>query len=406
MNILYLRTRYAFGLKAGGSVTHTSGVINALAENHHVDVVTNDFLPEVKIPLENISPIRYKLLPTAINEIFYNFKLIRRLRKKKYYDAVYHRLSANSFCGAYLANKWGTPFVLEYNASEAWGLKHWNKQKSWFSLSGFVQNLYKRLFEIPIATHIENYNIKKASSIIVVSDELKRLLKNQGVSDDKIIVYPNGVDINKYRPEIDGSDIRMKYNIPQNSIVFGFIGSFGQWHGIEVFAKAIDAFLKKDSKTKSCFFLIGDGIKMPTVKEILANHLKDGSVILPGMIPQEESPKYLAACDVLVSPHIPNEDGTPFFGSPTKLFEYLAMGKVIIASKLDQIGEILAHEENSILTEPGNVEQLKHTISSISQSWEDDRWNNLRLNARELACSKYTWQKHVDAIINHIKRLA
>ena len=48
---------------------------------------------------------------------------------------------------------------------------------------------------------------------------------------------------------------------------------------------------------------------------------------------------YPAACDILASPHVPNSDGTPFFGSPTKLFEYMAMGKGIVASDLDQIGE-------------------------------------------------------------------
>jgi len=44
--------------------------------------------------------------------------------------------------------------------------------------------------------------------------------------------------------------------------------------------------------------------------------------------------------DILLSPHVPLEDGKrPFFGSPTKLFEYMAMGNGIVASRLGQIGE-------------------------------------------------------------------
>src|SRR4029453_6656090 len=65
--------------------------------------------------------------------------------------------------------------------------------------------------------------------------------------------------------------------------------------------------------------------------------------IFTRLVPQEEGPAYLAACDVVVSPHVPNPDGTQFFGSPTKLFEYMAMGKGIVASNPAPIGEVLEH---------------------------------------------------------------
>lgn len=48
MKILYLRTVFWFGLKAGGSVGHTSGVINALSKVAKVDVISNDILPGVQ----------------------------------------------------------------------------------------------------------------------------------------------------------------------------------------------------------------------------------------------------------------------------------------------------------------------------------------------------------------------
>ena len=66
----------------------------------------------------------------------------------------------------------------------------------------------------------------------------------------------------------------------------------------------------------------------------------------------------MAACDLLASPHVPNSDGTPFFGSPTKLFEYMAMGKGIIASDLDQIGEVLEHDHTAWMVKPGDAESL------------------------------------------------
>ena len=75
-----------------------------------------------------------------------------------------------------------------------------------------------------------------------------------------------------------------------------------------------------------------------------------------GLIPQVEAPNYLSCCDVFIAPHIQNTDGSPFFGSPTKLFEYMAMGRPIIASRLGQLDELLVHDKTAWLVEPGNIE--------------------------------------------------
>ena len=78
-------------------------------------------------------------------------------------------------------------------------------------------------------------------------------------------------------------------------------------------------------------------------------------VKLTGLLERDQALRMLAACDVCVSPHVPNPDGTPFFGSPTKLFEYMGLGKPIVASDLDQIGEVIDHERNGLLVPPGDV---------------------------------------------------
>lgn len=404
MKVLYLRTRYAFNLTAGGSVTHTSGVINALSKNHEVTVATNDHLPEVSIPTSTIRPIKFRLFPTAINEILYNLRVIRKFKSSFDFDFVYHRLSANSFCGAYLAKKNTTNFILEYNASEAWGLKHWNKIIKWTSIRGLFLNIYKYIFEIPVATLIEKYNLKVATTIIVVSNELKRILVDSGVHEDKIVVYPNGVDTNKFNPNLSKATIRIKYNFSDQQIVAGFIGSFGQWHGVEIFAKSINHFFDKNPNDNTYrFLLIGDGLKMSIVKKLLDSHITSKRVVLTGLVPQANAPEYLAACDVLVSPHIPNPDGTKFFGSPTKLFEYMAMGKLIVASDLDQIGEILTHMQNALLVTPGNPSALSETFDKICSNWESLDYAQLKTNARIEACKLYTWDCHVKELLKHNK---
>ncbi len=83
------------------------------------------------------------------------------------------------------------------------------------------------------------------------------------------------------------------------------------------------------------------------------------------MVERERALEVLACSDVCVSPHVPNPDGTPFFGSPTKLFEYMGLGKPIVASDLDQIGEVIEHERSGLLCPPGDVEAAAAAIRRL-----------------------------------------
>ncbi len=147
------------------------------------------------------------------------------------------------------------------------------------------------------------------------------------------------------RRTIDGSGIRERLRSRQASIVIGFIGTFGPWHGAEVLARAFGELIAEHPHYRDSvrLLMIGDGVKMPEVTAALDAAGVADQAVLTGLVAAGRRAGYLAACDILASPHVPNADGTPFFGSPTKLFEYMAMGSAIVASDLDQVGEILEH---------------------------------------------------------------
>jgi glycosyltransferase involved in cell wall biosynthesis len=109
-------------------------------------------------------------------------------------------------------------------------------------------------------------------------------------------------------------------------------------------------------------------------------------------------PALLDACDILVSPHIPLADGSDFFGSPTKLFEYMAMGKGIVASRLGQIGDVLVDEETALLVEPGDPNQLAEAIVRLANSKELSQ--RLGGNARRVAVEKFTWGHNARRVLD------
>lgn len=214
---------------------------------------------------------------------------------------------------------------------------------------------------------------------------------------------PNCVDPERFDPgrfsKDEINDLKSELGISPGSRVAGFIGTFSPWHGVEVLANAIPSALCKCAKLH--FLLIGDGPMWEEVRERLRIADVLDRVTMTGLIPQDEAAKYLMCSDFFLSPHVPNADGTPFFGSPTKLFEYMALGKGIIASDLYQLGEIIEHEKTGLLVKPGDTEDL---LRAINRLYEDRELSEgLGENAKEAALREYTWEAHVRKIIDHLK---
>jgi glycosyltransferase involved in cell wall biosynthesis len=95
---------------------------------------------------------------------------------------------------------------------------------------------------------------------------------------------------------------------------------------------------------------------------------------------------------------VPLTDGSEFFGSPTKVFEYMAAGKAIVASRLGQIGEVLEDRETALLVEPGNVEELAAAIVKLVGLQELRK--SLGARAREVAEKEHTWMHNAQRVLD------
>ena len=120
-------------------------------------------------------------------------------------------------------------------------------------------------------------------------------------------------------------------------------------------------------------------------------------VIFTGMVSYNDIQYFLAICDILVSPHCLLSGNKEFFGSPTKIFEYMAIGKGIVASNLGQIGEVLENGKTAILVEPENIEEL---VNGILKLVNDERLRiQLGRKARKVVLNKYTWDRNIRELL-------
>ncbi|EPR37147.1 group 1 glycosyl transferase [Desulfovibrio sp. X2] len=392
---VYLRADLIADLAAGGSVGHIAGVCNTLGEFGPPPVLfTTDRLPTVRADVEThcIHPSDRRLwsqrgLPALTFSEFFAAEVVRLLAGRPV-SFLYQRHALNNWSGAQLALTRGLPLVLEYNGSEVWVARNWG--------SGIPR--------AELALRLESLGLRAADLVVVVSEPLREELLERGFPDEKILVNPNGVDPAVYHPGVDGTAVRRRHGL-DGKLVIGFIGTFGAWHGAEKLAEAF-ALLRReypDATANLRLMLIGDGPKRTSCEELLQAEGARDLAVFTGTVPQPEGPAHLAACDILVAPHVPNADGSVFFGSPTKLFEYMAMGKPIVASALGQMDAVLEDGENALKTVPGDVSDLARTLGMLA----GDSGLRARLgsNARRDAEQRHTWREHTRRILQRLERV-
>jgi glycosyltransferase involved in cell wall biosynthesis len=206
-------------------------------------------------------------------------------------------------------------------------------------------------------------------------------------------VNPNAVDPDYFYPGRGRQKGRLELDVAPDDVLIGFVGSFSLWHGIEILQQAIIRLFSSELPCRLRFVLMGDGLLHGEMRSALAAHEKAGHVIFTGPLTRDKVVEYLDSADILVSPHVPMPDGSKFFGSPTKLFEYMAMGKGIVASRLDQLAEVLEHERTALLVTPGDTEELAQAILCLALN--PTKREVLGAAARRAAVERHSWARNV-----------
>jgi len=390
LKLVYLRCSPGPATQAGGAASHINGFITgALKLGARVSLVTNDEIAGLehdKLPTRIIRPEPVGTTRAAfdIHNNLHFTALAEKEIEQQPPHFIYQRYARFSWAGVVASLRVKRPLFLEYNGSEVWVGRYWD-----------------RVGKLDLLARYEQLNLNAAARIFVVAEVERQNLLRAGIDEKKIIVNPNGVDTDQFKPGIGGEEVRHDFGINADEIVVGFVGTFGPWHGVEVLARSI-TLLPPDGKIR--FLLVGSGALRGRVEDILREAGAADRVIFTGPVVHEHVPKLLDACDVLASPHVPLEGGAEFFGSPTKLFEYMAMGKAIVASRLGQIGEVLTDDETALLVEPGNAQQLTDAILRLSESPE--LRESLGAAARETAIERHTWKRNAQRVIDEYRELS
>jgi glycosyltransferase involved in cell wall biosynthesis len=327
-------------------------------------------------------------------------RLIRRLQRDlkipyfafidsfRFYESCIHCLTNDSIChehnglfcigAAFACRRLGIPYVLTFSADPL-----------------FERNLVGRPlrgFHYAVAAWEARFTYNQASKIICVSNPAKqRLVDTWKVAPEKVVVLPNGVDSSLFNPHYDPVRIREALELGDSPVV-GFLGGFQPWHGIEILVESLAEVVRKCPGVR--LLLIGDGRARPSIERKIDECNLRSKVVITGLVPPEEAPKYLAAVDVAALPYPAFE--TELWFSPLKLYEYMASGKAIVASRAGQIAEVLVDGTNGLLVEPGDRSALSAAIVRLLENPEE-RYR-LGQNARRQAVEQHSWDRYIQRL--------
>lgn len=289
-------------------------------------------------------------------------------------DVVYERFAAFTVLGRAFQRR-GVPWVLETNALLYYEAT--TDRKS-MVLSG-------------IARRMELAAYRDADLIVVVTDALKDMIvEASGVSRSKVVVVPNGVD-----PAAWERDRVAPARIFGNRFTVGFVGVLSYRQGLPA---ALESLARVRATGRDvCLAIVGDGQMREQCLETTERLQLGAAVKFVGQVPWPEVPRYMAGFDVGFSGQIRLSNGQ-MYGSPLKLYEYMAMQVPVIASAFQDAATVITDGQNGFLFEPEDAAGLDSAMARAFDARAE--LDVIGVRARETIVKHHSWVQRVGTIMD------
>jgi len=296
-------------------------------------------------------------------------KLLKQIKTKEF-DLVYERYSLFGIAGLSFAKENRLPFVLEVN-------------------SPLVEEArtHRQLALEPLAKAVEAYLFSNAGHLVAVSGALKNYI-HAVAPKAAVTVVPNGVDIRPFLKVRASNGASGKHG--REKFTVGFVGSLKPWHGLEFL---LEAFRRLPGHGDFELKIVGEGPLRSSLEKLVQKLGLQNRVTFTGAVDFEKIPKTLKTLDALVAPY-PQMDG--FYFSPLKIFEYMAAGRPIVASRIGQVAEILENGKNALLVPPENPDALTSALLRLKA--DRKLGEQLGKQAQKTAREKHSWTSRLQMV--------
>lgn len=286
-----------------------------------------------------------------------------------------HSPSLNGIPGYAVARRLGLPFVYEVRAFwEDAAVDH----------GTFKQDSLK----YNISRMVETRLLRRADAVTVICEGLRDELVARGIDSEKIFIIPNGVDLERFTPRQPNTSLIEKYGL-ENRDVIGFLGSFYRYEGLSLL---LDAFaILRDSAPNARLLLVGGGEDEPDLRAKAESLGLGASVIFTGSVPPDQVLDLYSIVDLLVYPRLSMRLTDTV--TPLKPLEAMSLEKVVVASDVGGLKELIRDGESGLLFPAGDTAALVRTLRTAIETRA--LWPAMGERARQHVMDTRRWEEIV-----------
>jgi glycosyltransferase involved in cell wall biosynthesis len=206
-----------------------------------------------------------------------------------------------------------------------------------------------------IARFMDRLSGRYVKKFIAVSESLRKALtEERGIASERVVTIYNGIELDKYHPNLKETSLRDQWDIAPETPVVGAIGRMVWQKGFEFFIKAIPEILEVTPDAR--FLLVGDGSLRPDLENLARELDVYDRVIFTGF--RSDIQQLLSTLDVLVVPSL-------LEGFPMITLEAMAMATPVVATRIHGITEQIVDGKEGILIPPRNPEALATAVQRL-----------------------------------------
>lgn len=317
------------------------------------------------------------VLPAMIYEIAeaaYALVVYRRLRRAVASfrpDVIYERYALYQPAGVWTSNRTGVPLLLEVNAPYAIARRRYgNLELGW------------------LATLFERYTFVGATRVFPVTQVLGDMMIAMGVPRERVAVVPNAIDPKNFEGLPTASEAKATLGLAGRTVI-GFIGFVREWDRLHVI---VDWLARRPDHDPAALLIVGDGPVRPQL-EAQAQRLGVGHKLhFTGVLPRRQVPAAAASFDIALQTAL-----VPY-ASPLCLFEYMALGKAIVAPDQANHHEVLQRGIDCEMYQP----EEHRSLETVLESLVEDPAQRARLGAaarRSLEERQFHWIGNAKRVI-------
>lgn len=288
-------------------------------------------------------------------------------------DLLYERCNLFLLAGLLAKRQLGIPLLLEVNSPLA-------DERERFGGLGLPR----------LARWTERMVWRGADAVLPVTQVLADQLAAQGVAAERLVVIPNGINEAHFAAAPTPAQAKAALGADwADALVLGFTGFVRDWHGVD---RVLHWMASPAAPARARLLVVGDGPARAGLEALARQLSLPGRVHFTGVVDRSAVPAHVAAFDIALQPAV------TAYASPLKLFEYLALGKAIVAPASPNIREVLRDGHNALLFEPGDDAAFAQALTRLAG--DADLRAALAVQARaSIAELGLTWQANARRVV-------